>query len=79
MTTLFLHSLFKSVSLERVAEVCIASMQSLFSTVQKLQTRLKVKGDNRHAGQNTRGATVIGCVPVVSFCCKGLYLYNKQS
>ena len=27
----------------------------------------------------TRGATVTGCAPVVSFCCKGLYKYDKQS
>ena len=27
----------------------------------------------------TRGATVTGCAPVVSFFCKGLYYYDKQS
>ena len=27
----------------------------------------------------TRGATVTGCAPVVSYCCIGLYLYDKQS
>ena len=26
----------------------------------------------------TSGATVTGCTPVVSFCCKGLYKYDKQ-
>ena len=27
----------------------------------------------------TRGAKVTGCAPVVSFCCKGLRWYDKQS
>ena len=26
----------------------------------------------------TRGATVTGCAPVISFCCKGLNKYDKQ-
>ena len=27
---------------------------------------------------STRGATVTGCTPVISFCCKGFYMYDKQ-
>ena len=37
----------------------------------------------RRAGEctefKTKGATVTGCASVISFCCKGLYKYDKQS
>ena len=28
--------------------------------------------------RKTRGTKVTRCAPVVRFCCKGLYLYDKQ-
>ena len=37
-----------------------------------LNCHAKFRGDTR-AVLKTRGATVTGCAPVVSFCCKGLY------
>ena len=36
--------------------------------------------DRIHVEQKlTRGATVTGWAPVVSFCCEGLYKYDKKS
>ena len=50
-----------------------------------LSANFLVRWCKDHLAQNcmlqplTRGATVTGCTPVVSLCCKGLYLYDKQN
>ena len=51
---------------------------TLFKSYCALGSRKSLKSSQEPL-KLTRGATVTGCAPVVSFCSKGLYLYDKQT